>query len=128
MRRAPHGDQPALSDDLEIPADPVPTAGDLVASWCRAYAHRRGGAYPHPSVLKRVAGQCRAIGRDCGDDRNAWVAAWHAAAAAGRDGKYDITLYLADFRPVHRSPVVSAEQRVRAALRGSVTPPPEIGE
>ena len=128
MRRAPHGDQPALDEALEIPDDPVPTAQDLVDSWCRAYADRRHGAKPHVSVLKRVAGHCKAIATDCGDDRDAWVAAWHAAAAGGRDGKWDLTLYLADDRPMRRSPMLSAEQRVRQALLGSGTLPPEVTE
>jgi hypothetical protein len=92
----PPADQPALDGTLE--PEPQPTAGDLVAAWCAAYTGERG-AQPHPTVVRRVAGSCRAIGKDC-ETLEQWRVGWLAAVHAGRDGKFDVVPYLV---PAQRS-------------------------
>jgi hypothetical protein len=86
----PPADQPALDGTLE--PEPQPTAGDLVAAWCAAYTEERG-AQPHPTVVRRVAGSCRAIGKDC-ETLEQWRIAWIAAAQAGHHGQFDVVPYL----------------------------------
>lgn len=89
MTRAPD-DQPALDGGLE--PQPQPTAGDLVAAWCAAYTMDRG-AQPHKTVLRRVAGSCKAIGKDC-QTLEDWRIAWVAASQAGHHGQFDVVPYL----------------------------------
>lgn len=70
-----------------------PTAGDLVAAWCAGFKDWQG-CDPDPSVVRRVAGVCRAIARDRTDDES-WRTAWRAALAAGRMGRFDVVAVLA---------------------------------
>ena len=78
-----------------------PNAGELVRAWCRGWSERNEGAQPHPSVVKRVAGVCRNVARDC-ETLEQWQDAWRAALTAGRCGRYDVIAHLAAPTPQTR--------------------------
>lgn len=92
--------KPAATDTpLEGMPDPAPrqvepNAGELVAAWCRSWTATHGGEQPHGSVVRRVAGVCRNVAKDC-RDLEEWRAAWRAARDAGLEGRYDVVAYLA---------------------------------
>lgn len=87
-------DQPSLDAAVDVqPIAPPPNAGDLVRAWCRAYEDAHG-IQPHPSVVRRVAGVCRNVGRDC-ETVEHWRAAWFAARQAGQGARYDLMPFLA---------------------------------
>lgn len=98
-----HTAQPTPAEQpLEgMPGDPPkpPTAGDLVTAWCEGWSASHAGAAPDPSVVRRVAGICRNVAKDR-TDMDSWRAAWRAAIAAGRAGKYDIVSVLAAPAPL----------------------------
>ena len=115
-RKDPEDDPPTT----EV-AHTEPTAQHLVAAWVDGYREARRGADPHPTLVRRVAGQCAAIAKDC---RNVdhWRTAWRAALAAGRAGKVGIAAFLADEQPrpmyVKQSPGDMARQVLRSRDRG----------
>jgi hypothetical protein len=81
-------------DGMPDQPQPEPTAADLVAAWCTGWSGTHDGDQPDPSVLRRVRGICRNVARDR-TDLDSWRAAWRAARAAGRKGRYDIVGELA---------------------------------
>jgi predicted transcriptional regulator len=83
-------EQPALSAELE--PEVRPSAGQLVAAWCRGFAETHEGRQPISSVVKRVAGICRNASKDTRAVEE-WRILWQAALAAGRDGHRDILDY-----------------------------------
>lgn len=105
-------DQPLLAvvADAEPPPQPddtgpPKTAQTLVARWVDGH-RSTGQADPPGPFLKRVAGQCGNLARSCKTPAD-WVAAWHAAYAAGAAGRVD---------PV---PMMVAQQQ-RTAARGGM--------
>lgn len=88
-------DQPLMGmPEPPPPEPPEPSAGQLVAAWCRGWSEANGGQQPHAAVVRRVAGVCRNIGKDCAVIED-WSAAWRASLMAGRAGRYDVVGYLA---------------------------------
>jgi hypothetical protein len=78
-----------------------PNASHLVDRWCQAWSAARGGAKPDPVAVKRVAGICKQLAASR-TDQDSWMAAWDAAAKAGRQGLWDVIGVLADYRPSAR--------------------------
>jgi hypothetical protein len=86
-------DEPLAGMPAPAAKEVEPSAGALVAAWCGGWTETRG-EQPHPSLVRRVAGICRNVAKDCGDVDD-WRAAWRAARSAGRDGRWDIVTQLA---------------------------------
>ena len=110
-------EQPPLDAAVDVqPPAPLPTSGDLVKAWCTAYTEQHG-QQPHPGVVRRVAGSCRTLGKDC-ETIEHWRDAWLAAAAAGREGRFDVVPYLvpgaAQQRRAGRNVAASMLARVEA--------------
>lgn len=82
-------DNPMTLPGMPEPPAPTPKAGDLVAAWCQGWTASHDGEQPHPSVVRRVAGICRNVAKDC-DDIDAWRDAWRAAVTAGGRGRFDV--------------------------------------
>lgn len=115
-------DQPALLAVEE--EQPKPTAGDLVAAWCAGYSKARADRPPHTALVRRVAGICRSVSRDC-ETIEDWRTAWRACLAAGRAGRFDIVPFLADEQPrslVQVKGVQSARDAVVARLQADAIP------
>lgn len=87
-------DEPLMGMPEPEQRTPEPNAGELVAAWCSGWSDAHGGAQPHGSVVRRVAGVCKNVAKDCADIEE-WRAAWRAAAEAGRAGRYDVVAHLA---------------------------------
>jgi hypothetical protein len=69
----------------------TPTAQDLVTAWVDGYVE----AYdqpPHRRLIQRVAGQAKALAKECASVEE-WRQAWQASRRAGLAGK----AYLDDF-------------------------------
>jgi len=129
LRPVPDG-QPLLDACVDVqPAAPLPTAGDLVKAWCAAYTHEHG-SQPHPGLVRRVAGSCKTLGKDC-ETVEHWRDAWLAAAAAGREGRFDVVPYLvpgaAQQRRQGRNGAASMLARLEAAEALEVGLRREIG-
>lgn len=127
-RRAQNPDQPAL---LAVEQEqPKPTAGDLVAAWCAGYSKARADKPPHTALVRRVAGICRSVAKDC-DTIEDWRTAWRACLAAGRAGRFDVVPFLADEQPrslVQVKGTQSAREAVIARLQQGAMPGETIRE
>lgn len=103
----------------QMPEQPArePKAGDLVAAWCSSWSETHNGSQPDATVVRRVAGICKAIAKDR-TDLDSWRAAWFAAKAAGRKGRFDIVSELCE-------PVVQTSGRANhflAIAQSNATP------
>jgi hypothetical protein len=121
-RKDPESDPPTN----EV-AHTEPTAQHLVAAWVDGYREAREGRDPHPTLVRRVAGQCRAIAKDCKTVEH-WRTAWRGALAAGRAGKIGIALFLADEqpRPMYVKQGPGEQVRSLAERRAALKPNLEI--
>jgi len=122
-RKAPDPDPPSTDVDR-----PQPTAQHLVAAWVDGYREARGGRDPHPTLIRRVAGQARAIAKDCTTVEH-WRTAWRASLAAGRLGRIGIGAFLADEQPRPMYPVREGpgeQVRSLAQRRADLNSQPEV--
>lgn len=122
-KKSPPPDQPAL---LPIEAEaPRPTAQHLIAAWVDGYREVRE-TEPHPRLMRMVAGQAKALAKDC-ETIEHWRVAWRACLAAGRAGTVSPAPFLADEQPrsVYAVPgarrsrdmVAEVQQRMKALPR-----------
>lgn len=94
-------DEPLMGMPEPESKPPEPSAGELVRAWCSAWSANHQGDQPHGSVVRRVAGICRNVAKDC-DGIEEWRAAWYAARDAGAAGQYDVVRFLAAPAPAGR--------------------------
>lgn len=97
---APGEEQPAMpvpdSEQVSLfpaavdtePQGPPKTAQTLVARWCDGYRASNTHDAPGP-LVRRVAGQMKALAKACGDSHDDWVSAWSAAYDCGAAGRWD---------------------------------------
>lgn len=104
-----------MFEGMPEPQRPPPNAGDLVAAWVDGWSASHGGRAPHDAVVRRVAGICRELGKQC-ESLESWRDAWHAASAAGARGRYDVIDVLAETTPLNAGQ--SLDDAARSFLEG----------